>query len=234
MVLGVEGCTRLVAWTALVLYEVYIISASKRRAYDAEVGGLRMAAYQLPSWVFGWVWLTLKSLIVASMFFWQEYATDVTDYTFPTVFALVFALVVLSKFWPVLFFEHCWYGGALCLSLLLSGISIAAMVLMIVTSNEGNLWALPFALFVPVVAWYFFATLLTLEWARLKCGWYTGGCADGMENGVSIVYIVPDEGKEADASFKHHGHHPPGKHNYAHPHSLHHLKDDEKRGKHKK
>ena len=99
MSLTVEGTTRLVAWTALVLFEVYTLSRSRRASYDKEMMALRMPAYQIPSWVFAWIWYALKGLIVTSMFFWMEYAVSVDDWTFPTVFALVFALVVLALPW---------------------------------------------------------------------------------------------------------------------------------------
>jgi len=76
---------------------------------------------------------------------------------------------------------------------------------MIVSTNEGTLWALPFALFVPVVAWYFFAMLLTLEWTRLKCGWYMKGGRDEEEGGVYMVVTTSGQ--------------PSSK--YGHPHSEH-------------
>jgi len=169
MVLTVEGCTRLVAWAALVMFEIYSLSDKKRGEYDREMMGIRMPAYQIPSWVFAWVWYSLKALIVASMYFYMEYAINVNDWTFPTVFALVFAMVVFSKFWMPLFFKQRAYGASALLALILACHAVAAMVIMVITSNEGTLWALPFALFVPVTAWYVFAALLSFEWYRLKC-----------------------------------------------------------------
>jgi len=218
MALDVNACTRLVAWTAFVLFEIYQMSNSKRRQYDAEVGGIRMPVYQLPSWIFSWVWFTLKALIVTSMFFWCEYAINTNDWTYPTVFALVFALVLFSKFWTVLFFEYSMYGAALLLSMFLSALSITAMVIMVISSNEGTLWALPFALFVPVTAWYFFAMLLNFEWYRLKSGWYTRSCDD--EEGIYYVVTTTNERKAAVPH--HHSHHGHGQHKFQHPHAAHH------------
>lgn len=231
MVLGTEQCTRLVAWAALVLFEVYQMTERKRKQYDTEMAALRMPAYQLPSWVFGWVWFTLKVLIVASAFFWTEYAVDVNDWTFPTVFAMLFALVVLSKFWTPLFFEWCMYEAALGLSIVLAGISITTMVIMIVSTNEGSLWALPLALFVPVVAWYCFAVLLNLEWVWLKRGWYREHHCRDEEHGSHAaaaasagVYVVM-QGGDGKHYKPQQQQQPPQKkqHQWGHPHASHHA-----------
>lgn len=228
MVLGTEQCSRLVAWTALVLFELYTLNKSKRRQYDNDMGSLRMSAFHIPSWVFGWIWMLNKSLIVASMFFWAEYAVLETDWTFPTAFSLVFALVVFSKFWTVLFFDHCAYGASLVLSLFLAALSIAAVTVMGLSSNEGVLWAVPFALFVPVTAWYFFAAVLTFEWCRLKCGWYQQQQPCNDEESVYIVTTregsVPLKKQSHPHSQQHHGHHHGhgNKQRFDHPHHAHH------------
>jgi tryptophan-rich sensory protein len=231
MVFTVESCTRLVAWTALVMFEVFTLSRSKRNQYDKEMRNLNMVAYQIPSWVFPMVWYTLKTLIVLSMFFWAEYAVNVDDWTFPTVFALVFALIVLSKFWMPLFFDNCAYATSLGLAMVLFALSLAAMIIMIISNNEGTLWALPFALWVPVMAWYGFAVLLNFEWYRMKCGWYQGtSCWEDEERGggggAKVVYVISTTPTMVDeagkvAAKEHHGKHPPGKHRYGHPHGQH-------------
>lgn len=224
MVLTVDGCTRLVAWTAFVWFELYRLGERRRRQYEKEMAELHMPAFQLPSWVFQWVWFVLKALIVTSMFFWMEYATDVNDYSFPWTFALTFALVVLSKLWSPLFWEYSMFMASFILACVLAALSIAIMVLMVLSTNEGDLWAVPFGLWVPVMAWYCFAALLSFEWFRLKAAWWMrhhhhkhhNHHGDEEQNGGSYKAVVTDP-RLATAQSK------PVKHALGHKQAIHHI-----------
>jgi len=192
MVLTVEACTRLVAWTAFVWFELYRLSGERRRKYDAEMEALGTPALQVRAWLMFWIVFAVKALTVASMFFWLEYAVDVNDYSFPWVFALVFSLIVISKLWTSAFFEHTMYLSALCIACVLAGLATAVAVIMGLSVNEGDLWAVPFALWIPVTVWYWFVAGFSFEWFRRKAGWF----------------LWPGQ--------HHHGHHHHGHHHHGH------------------
>jgi tryptophan-rich sensory protein len=171
----VAHAVRLLALTVFVYWEYYVMSPSKKRAYDEMLSKQHPWYVRIPGWVFPFLWCKLKALMVASAFFFMEYSlvvppapTDEAQWPFQAAFWLFAVLTLASKAWTPLFFQWCQRTAAFWLAVVLALHAIAIQIVLCYTAyNYDGLWWIPAGLWFAPAAWYCFAALISAYWAGM-------------------------------------------------------------------
>lgn len=156
----------LVSWICLFLYETYSMRSKDIDRYRKEY------RYRLPwglQWlipeVFPIVWLILKVLLVASHYFYYEYAFNFNHWTFVAVTVCTLINVLLMKSWSMLFFGMRRTGMALVTSVLLVITSVLVVIFMGLSEPAlGNMFWLPLVLYILYPCWLIVAAIVNAYW----------------------------------------------------------------------
>ena len=173
MVFEYRQAYALFTWLAIYLPETYSMTRADVEWYTQERDKRLPSMLRVPSMVFPVVWFILKGLLIASHFFYFEYAFDFTYWTFVAVFVTTFINIVLMKTWTMLFFGVRRIGAALAVAVGLVITSILVTIFMGLSQPAlGDMYWLPLILYVLYPAWLIFALVL-------NAAWYTGGWEGG-------------------------------------------------------
>jgi len=155
----------LVAWICLFLYETYSMRYKDIQWYRSEYKFRLPYMLQFSPVIFPIVWLILKVLLVASHYFYYEYASDYYYWTFVAVTVCTLINVLLMKSWSVLFFGMRRSGMALVTSVLLVITSVLVVIFMGLSQPvSGDMFWLPLVLYVLYPCWLIVAMIVNAYW----------------------------------------------------------------------
>lgn len=119
---------------------------------------------RVPAGVFPVVWLCLYICLVAGITVFSK-SVNVDHWVWPTVYALYFANILISKMWTWLFFTKKQFVLALVNGIILALTAIAMVVCIGVAHDDiGDLYFVPLILFIVYATWLVFAIYLTVAW----------------------------------------------------------------------
>ena len=165
MVFESKQVISLVTWMAIFLFETYSMTRSDVEWYRQKRSKRLPSYLQLNEMVFPVVWSFLKGCLIASHFFYFEYAADFGYWTFLAVAITTLVNIVLNKTWTMLFFGLHRIGSALLVSTLLFVSSVLVTVFMGLSQPvTGNMYWLPLILYIPYSAWLGIAWWINYNW----------------------------------------------------------------------
>lgn len=156
---------RLVAWICLFLYETYSMTREDVNWYNEGRSKRLPRMLQFPPIIFPLVWFVLKALLITSHYFYYEYASDFTYWTFIAVTVCTLVNTLLMKGWPVLFFGMRRSAMSLANAYLLVITSVLTVVFMGLSEPAlGPMYWLPLILYILYPCWLIVALIVNSFW----------------------------------------------------------------------
>lgn len=153
----------LIAHTLFVFWQPMPMKRKEVEWYNEKKGDLPWLA-RVPSGVFGLVWFCLYVCLIAGITIFSK-NVNAAQWVWPTVYALYFANVFISKSWTWLFFTKKQFMLSLIVAIVLLLTAIAMVVCIGVAHDDiGEVYVAPLVLFLIYVAWLCYAVFLTIAW----------------------------------------------------------------------
>lgn len=153
----------LIAHTLFVFWQPFPMKRKEVDWYSENKDNLWMLA-RVPAGVFPVVWLCLYVCLVAGITVFSK-SVNAAAWVWPTVYALYYANVLISKSWTWLFFTKRQFMLALMNGVVLALTAVAMVVCIGVAHDDiGDLYFVPLILFIVYATWLCYAIFLTIAW----------------------------------------------------------------------
>lgn len=153
----------LIAHTLFVFWQPMPMKRKEVEWYNEKKGSLWLLA-RVPSGIFPVVWLCLYVCLIAGITVFSKWVNP-NQWVWPTVYALYYANILISKSWTWLFFTKKQFMLALLNGIVLALTAIAMVICVGVAHDDiGDMYWVPLMLFIIYATWLCYAIFLTIAW----------------------------------------------------------------------